>query len=265
MDFLVNLGSNILGEFLFWVGLGLFVYIAVRLTQNRFLDFFGVRNSRRLTVYLSNLWQQNTGRPTGSVLSGHEFRATRTITGLFGDAPFRLPELVKGLVDALFAGDRVDVSIEVSPLLAEEVRSSSMIVVGGTPKNITRRLYFESDLLCLAIVGEKAEPPSDIFKKELEPRVRIMTGPRSGEEIVGDYNFAIIEKVRNKEQGTVAIMCAGFRGDSSWAATEYLARNWRQLARKYGNDGFAICLGFPMSERYMEIYTEPIVVARFPD
>jgi hypothetical protein len=263
MNVLANLGTNILAEILFWLGFGILCYLAIRLAQGRFLDFFGVRGSRKLLVYLSNLWQGREGEPNGSVVSGQEFRATRTVAGLFGDAPLRLPELVRGLVDVLFSGDKVDVSIDVSPLLHEELRFTNMIVVGATAKNCVRRYYFASGLLSLCLAGESEQPQRDVFIKEVENRVRILKGPQTDQVIGGNYNLAIVERVRDEVHGVVVILCAGFRGDSSWAATEYLAKNWRMLAKEYRNKSFALCLGFPMSEGYMPSYVEPTVLARF--
>ena len=60
------------------------------------------------------------------------------------------------------------------------------------------------------------------------------------------------------------IMCAGVRSDGSWAATEYLARNWRKLARRHGEGCFAICLGFPKLAAYMDSYLEPMLVRQVP-
>jgi hypothetical protein len=263
--FFENLGSNLLADLLFWLGLGLIVWLTVRLTQRRFLDFFGVRESRRLTVHLSNLWDPRRGDPQGSVLAGHEFRVIRTVAGLFGDAPFRLPDLVRGLVDSFFLGQKVDFSVEVSPLSAKEIGFSdlnSLMIVGATPKNSVRRHYFESGLPYLTVVGEAKDSPDDIYRQVLSPRVRVMKGPQKDGEIIGPYNFAIVEKTHDGEHGMAIFMCVGFRGDSSWGATEYLAKNWRELSREYGDKDFALCLGFPMSERRMHSYVEPTVVAR---
>ena len=44
--------------------------------------------------------------------------------------------------------------------------------------------------------------------------------------------------------GTTVIFCVGRRGDTTWAATEYLARNWSSLQKEFGGEPFAVCLGF---------------------
>lgn len=264
MDFWVNLLNNILADGIFWLGFGVVLVLAIRIAQFRFLSFFGLQNKRKLIVYLSNLWQPTSGDPKSCILAGHEFRVTRTINSLFGDTPFRLPELVRGLVDSFWIGKELKILVEVSPLVTEKIEFTNMIVVGATPKNGVRRYYFGAGLPYLAIVGEQAEPLENVFDQVLTSRVKVMKGQRKGEEMPGEYNFAILERICDDEHGTVVFMCTGFRGDSSWAVTEYLARNWRELRKEYGNNDFAVCLGFPKSEEYMDTYVEPTVVASFP-
>ena len=75
----------------------------------------------------------------------------------------------------------------------------------------------------------------------------------------GEYNLAVIERICDEHSGTVVFMCIGQRGDGSWAATEYLARHWRELYKKYGDTSYARCLWFPFLGRPMDRYTEPIL------
>jgi hypothetical protein len=123
-------------------------------------------------VYLSNLWSPAAGHTRGRVLSGYEFRVTKSVDVLFGGPSHRLPELVRGLVDNLWIAKAIDAPVEVSPLTASEIEFSNMIVVGATPKNSVRRYYLRSGLLYLAIVGEQAEPLEDVFAKVLERGVK---------------------------------------------------------------------------------------------
>jgi hypothetical protein len=48
------------------------------------------------------------------------------------------------------------------------------------------------------------------------------------------------------------------RADTSWAATEYLIRNWKHLAAEFGDSNFVVCLGFPETEEYLDAYKEPL-------
>jgi len=272
MDFLASLISDIVANVIFWVGLGFLTWLSIKTTQSRFQKFFGLDTNRTLVVYLSNLWRLGEARPPGCVISGFEFRATESISSLFGIIPFRFPNLVRGLVDAFWTRNRPRITVSISPLAVDDLEFTSMIeftnmiVVGGTPKNSVRRYYFRTNALYLAIEGEERalDHTPDVFEKVLLPSVRVMKGQRKGEIIGKGYNLAIVEKIRDEEHGTVVFMCVGYRGDSSWAATEYLVRNWSRLHRITGNKVFALCLGFPKSEVHMDSYMEPIILASFP-
>ena len=265
MDFPISVASDLVATVLLWLILGLIVYIWLRLNQRDLLGFFGLNHNKELIVYLSNLWQPSEKSQAGSVISGHEFHSTESVVSLFGDSPRRLPELVRGLVDAMWAGAKPSVSIEVSPLREDDILFANMIVVGASPKNSVRRYYLKRGHLNFAVVGERDEPPQDVFETVLKSRVRYLTGSLEGEKVLGDFNVAIVEKILDKTRGTVVFFCVGSRGDSSWAAAEYLGRNWQKLRKRYRDRPFAICLGFPQMETYMSEYVRPKILARFPD
>ena len=264
MGAFAGLGSNILADLLFALGFGGFSYAIIRVAEHGFLDFFGVRESRTMVVYLSNLWDRSKGKPKSAIVSGHEFRVARSAGGLFDNASLRLPDVVKALVDTATAGRRVALSVEISPNDREGIVFSNMIVVGSTTKNTVRQHYFGRGLPWLTLCGEAAEPSPDIHESPIKPRVHVTQGPDAGCVIDQDYNYGIVEKLRDPEHNDCTVfLCAGMRGDSSWAATEYLVRHPRKLAWKYGNKPFALCLGFPQSEEYMETYVEPALVAGY--
>lgn len=54
----------------------------------------------------------------------------------------------------------------------------------------------------------------------------------------------MVEKIHDTARGTTVVFCLGRRGDTTRAATEYLARNWRSLQREFGDRPFALGLGF---------------------
>jgi hypothetical protein len=86
----------------------------------------------------------------------------------------------------------------------------------------------------------------------------VTRGEDKGEYPLGDVNPAIVEKCRDPERGTTVFFCLGIRGDGSWAATEYLIRNWKHLAAEFDDRDFVVCLGFPKTEKHLEDYKEPI-------
>ena len=95
----------------------------------RFSRFFGLVRIDRIGIYLSNLWSPQasllSGRTVGYTVSLDELRAAQSIDKLFGSAPLRLPDMVRGLVDALCLRRQVRCVIDVSPLKGEERRAGA--------------------------------------------------------------------------------------------------------------------------------------------
>lgn len=260
MKFLENLLINILANAIFWFVLGFLIWLFIKSTQSRFLRFFGLDKTRKLVVYLSNLWVPTTEKPKGYILSGHEFCVAELINSLFGSTPFRFPDIVRGLVDSFWIGKKIDKKITVSPLNIEELVFTNMILVGAAVRNNARRYYVDTKGPYLLTADDNSETQGNAFNAG----IKINKGHRKNEVITGNYNFAIVEKIFDDEHKTIVFMCVGTRGDSSWAATEYLVRHWRELRKKYKDKEFALCLGFPKSENYMNVYEEPIILNSFP-
>ena len=259
-NYLIDLFINILANVMFWLVLGLGFHCIIRRTQSEFLRFFGLEHNRKLIVYLSNLWLPTmTKKPPGCIVAGQEFKVPKTLGALFGSAPFRLPELVRGLVDSFWIGSKLDVDHRVSPLDGGVEPGSSMIVVGATTKNSVRRDYLNKGMIYVTIAGEPAERPSDIHVNPLEQRFIVMRGKLKGESLQrnGDHNLAIVERIRDEKNDIIVFMCTGSHGDSSWAATEYLVRHWHELFTRFRDKSFARCLWFPYTAGPMEDYSEP--------
>lgn len=248
---LADIASNIIANIVFWIGLGLAAAAAVRLGQRRFRRFFGLDKNEQLVVCLSNLWSSSTStRPRGYSISLHELRAAESVTRLFGSASFRLPDIVRGLVDAIYlGGHRYDFHNTVSPSATEDPKQfaelgGNLIVVGAAARNSIRKLYLDENLVSLRLSNELAEagphqqPPEGRF-------VEVLGGADVGRKITSDaLELAVVERIRDTARGTTVVFCLGRRGDTTWAATEYLARNWRSLEREFGDRPFALCLGF---------------------
>jgi hypothetical protein len=248
---LLDIATNVIANIVFWIGLGLIVAVLARIAQRRFRGFFGLRANQQLIVCLSNLWTTATStRPRGYTVSLHELRASETITRLFGSASFRLPDLVRGLVDAIYlGGHRYDFHSTVSPSATDDPKhfaglDSNLIVLGAAARNRIRELYLDENLVSLRVANEQPEDDPHQMPSE-EHYVEVLTGPDLGRRITSDsLEIAVVEKVHDTVRGTTVIFCLGRRGDATWAATEYLARNWRTLQREFGDGPFAVCLGF---------------------
>jgi hypothetical protein len=144
---LLDIATNVIANIVFWLGLGLVVAAMARVAQRRFRRFFGLHTNQQLAVCLSNLWTTVTSsRPRGYTVSLHELRASEAITRLFGSASFRLPDLVRGLVDAIYLGrHQYDFHSTVSPSPTDDPKhfselSCNLVVVGGASRNNVRRL-----------------------------------------------------------------------------------------------------------------------------
>jgi hypothetical protein len=261
MGFLLGLVSNIVANIVFWVLLGAVFWAFSTAVARRFSRFFGLVRVRSVAVFLSNLWTLEgspTGRPEGYTISLHELRAAQSVEKLFGSAPLRLPEVVRGLVDALWLRRQVQCATEVCPLQAGDADlDRNLIIVGSAVRNSVRARYVRAGLPSAILTGEDATP-DDLLKRGKTQSITILRGGSRSVVTLVDANLAIVEKCHDPDRGTTLFFCLGKRGDSTWAATEYLVRNWGNLAREFDDGEFVICLGFPYTEKYLEKYMEPL-------
>jgi hypothetical protein len=263
MSFLAAIGITIIANTVFWLSLGAAFWAASTVVARRFSKFFGIHRIASVTIYLSNLWTPATNpsrKFEGYTISLHELRAAQAVDKLFGAAPLRLPDLVRGFVDAIWLRHHVRCTTKVCPLQAENASlDSNMIIVGSSKRNTVRARYVRARLPSATLAGEDTDPGScSNATNILISRIVISRDGNRHEVSLAKMNLAIVEKCHDPERGTVLFFCMGPRADASWAATEYLIRNWRRLFREFGDDDFVICLGFPYTERYLEEYMEPL-------
>jgi hypothetical protein len=261
MGFFLGLMSNVAANIVFWVLLGsIFWFIGVTAAR-RFSRFFGLARVNSVAVYLSNLWTpqfSRSGKTVGYTIALHELRAAQSVDTLFSSAPLRLPDLVRGLVDALWLREHVRCETAVSPLEAEDADlDRNLVIVGSSARNAVRARYVRAGLPTAIITGEDspdyAGGPIDEVRS-----ITIKRGATSSTINFNDVNLALVEKCHDPDRGTTLFFCLGARGDSSWAATEYLVRNWKRLSGEFGDGDFVACLGFPKTEKYMNEYREPL-------
>jgi hypothetical protein len=69
--------------------------------------------------------------------------------------------------------------------------------------------------------------------------------------------LGVLEKIHDAHTGAAIFFCVGARGEITRVTTEYLVRHWRALRREFGDEPFAICLGFPEPASYYYEYGEP--------
>lgn len=263
MEFLTNVFTNMIANIAFWLILGAVFSAWVQVGQRNFRAFFGLARRPELSTCLSNVWKASErSRPRGYLVALHEIRASESVSNLFRSTSFRLPDLVRGLVDAIFLGaNRYRYSTSVSPAETDapqdfEQLGSNLIVVGSSWKNSIRRLYLQERRPSMQLsvetlsVGDSTQaPPASL--------VEVIAGPEAGRLVDKDGLYvAIVEKVLDESRNAVVFFCLGQRGDVTWAATEYLVRNWRSLRKEFGDRPFALCLGF-RDQSYTFDYREP--------
>jgi hypothetical protein len=145
-------------------------------------------------------------------------------------------------------------AIEVSPVNGGDADlDRNLIVVGGSARNSVRARYVQARLPTAILTGEDQVPVKQ------EQSITIIRGGTESKVNLAEVNVALIEKCRDPDRGTTVFFCLGIRADGSWAATEYLARNWKRLAAEFGDTDFVVCLGFPHTEKYAE---DPLPVGR---
>jgi hypothetical protein len=260
MGFFIGMLSNVLANLIFWILLGIVFWLTGTVVARRFSQFFGLRNVQGVTVYLSNLYKPTASlsrRPEGYVIPLHELRAAQSVEQILGSAPLRLPDLVRGLVDSLWLRGQIKSEISVSPPdSADADLSQNLIVIGGSVRNSIRAQYVKSGLPVATFLGEESR--AEVHRPiGATTTVLISQGDNKSERTYTNRNVAILEKRHDVYRGITVFFCAGVRGDASWMACEYLTRNWKSLAREFGNADFYICLGVPLTDRYLETYRKP--------
>ena len=255
MEFIIGTLSNIAANLIFWVLLGLVFWLVGLASSRRFVYFFGLRNSRGIAVYLSNLYAPGTStnsRSDGRTISIHELRGAQSVDRALGSAPIRLPELVRGLVDSIWLRGRIQSSTLVSPIDPANIDfGRNMIVIGSAVRNSVRAHYLNTRLPVVAFSGE--------YREYLSFQSTIVTSFDEGRTNLGqsDKNVGILEKCHDRNNGITVFFCVGKRADSSWAITEYLTRNWSKLVREFGDSEFLMYLEWPRMDTYLEDYIEP--------
>lgn len=271
MSLLENVLSSVIANFVFWIGLGVAFAIALRAGQRRLRRFFGLANGKTLHICLSNLWNP-TVLPASRVgkarylIGLNELEASRAIDSLFTTANFRLPDMVRGLVDSMWSSNTKRAETSIAPPIGGpggeyEYLDEPLIVIGGARWNSVRRHFIATNELSMQFSSEEA--PSVPATPGVPPVVQVKRGVGAGDISHDRLALAVLEKRRTGTARSVTFFCTGARGDLSRATTEYLIRNWRKLYHEFREDDFALCLGFPNeADGSLSKYVDPVVLRR---
>lgn len=245
--------ANILSDFIFVLLTALLGLLFYRLTRRRNLySFFGL-DSRRVVIYMSNLFIPRKGATsgfgglprsyTGSAIPYYEITMLPPLLRFFniiipgvGD----LPDILKTLTLS-------DIKIEykASPLAVGEIDDNSVIFSFGSPGyNVV------SDF-----VQKKLSPKMLMIKDNMQI-INAQTGDVMGE----GRNVAFLQKVFDKENQRWVFYAAGIDENGTKGALLYLIRNWSGLRRKYGKKAFSICFEFPWSKEDPKGFNKPKIL-----
>jgi hypothetical protein len=159
MGFLLGFVRSVAANIIFGLLLEIVFWAITTAVARRFSRFFGLYNIRSIAIYLSNLWSPELSRRKRAMLSLHELRAAQSVDQLFTSAPLRLPELVRGLVDAVWPGHPVRCVVEVSPPGTESADlDRNLVIVGSSARNSLRASYIRAGLPSAYLTDEIDTP-----------------------------------------------------------------------------------------------------------
>lgn len=252
MGLIGSVAAGLLANVLFWVTFGALAWLSARGARRRLNRFFGVESASCIRVIASNLYDgKEKNKDLAATLSLHEAKAASEIERLFSSAPIRLPELVRGLVDALWLPSQLRVEILVSPLeRAVSESADPAFILGSSSRNSTRRTYLE-----LSQVGAR-------FEREVNPPlgrsgVVLLSGRKA---VAAERQAVIVERTARVRGKPVTFFCLGDRADGTHHAVRWLVEHWRELERAHGDHSFIYVLEFRNDVPY-PAYHAPDVLA----
>jgi len=267
-EIIINVIANLLAALII-AFLGVGTYVLVLITERKKLfRFFGINSQQpNLGIYLSRLQIKPHGtigaEPLNAGYSGPSVTKIEYEGGsLLRDALnsnilFLLPKRLQGWLSQQHASlIVVNPSIEISPEDLgtppfDNMVSDNMIILGGGIYNRLAKRYLEHSSCQF------------YFSREEDGKriIRIKNGGMKDVEIPGrasNRELGIIQKIRDEKHGNTVFLCAGLGSSATFGCARFLAENWRQLQRRYKDEEFGICLGFPDQSPDDESVVQPI-------
>jgi hypothetical protein len=215
-----NIASNLL-TILIVAGVGWLIYFFTR--RRRLLAFFGLKDRKRLVLYLSNVRVQSGGSLgidgipraySGTAIPSNETMLIPLFQRLFN---FVIPGLTEqpGLLKWLLISD-VAVESLPSPSRATEVEKDATFITVGSPAYNSASLRIEQAL-----------NPLGRFNAEY-------AGFSLDEaHAITDLRCGFIQRVIDQVSGQTAFYVAGMSSLGTTGAAYFLAARWSYLAEKY--------------------------------
>ena len=231
-NWLESIAQDLVAELLFLLILLALGWLLYRVTHRRpLLSFFGIRGSKRLVVYLSNLSIQRGGalgvdglpRSFGeSALPAYEAALTPWLQRLFN---YVVPGTTEqpGFLKWLQLSD-VDVEFFPSPFDESEIERDSTIIAVGSPGYNVASSYVEDSLHS---IGRFTNDNNAITLEGSSP-------------LHGDH-YAFVQRAGNTKPP--AFYVAGISSQATTGAVRFLVNHWRDLNGKYpGGKPFCVML-----------------------
>jgi hypothetical protein len=221
-DIVINVVSDIVTILLLLLVAWL---ILVLTNRNRLLDFFGVRKSRKIVVYLSNIRVIQGGSQGidgqirsyfGSAVVFSELFVATKFDELFS---YPLPTFddKPGILRKLLLTD-VTVKLLLSPLNDKQLESAASFITFGSPGYNKASDFFEQK-------GSMAH-----FCQENGQMVV------NGVTIPNDGIYGFVERIVETEKDRSLYYVAGTTEPGTRGAADYLVTQWEKLQKRYGNE-----------------------------
>jgi hypothetical protein len=257
MTMLENILTNIVSDMIFLLLSVLTACLVLILPQRRkLLRFFGIKEQKRMVVYISNLQIRPSSSSTQVVASGTmapvsystpggAFGIDDTLCSYTGNAVvfseimaanqyrdlfnFFIPSLSdkSNLLGTILFSD-VKVATFISPKINENIESYGAIIALGSPGYNAVSSYIERELQSQVTFSDE----NDKFQVEGIPSF-------------ADLNYGFVERVFDKVNNRTCFYIAGLFEESTIRASQYLIAQWKNLQKRHGHDKpFVIVLKF---------------------
>jgi hypothetical protein len=221
-DYWVSVSENIVAAVIWSVLVAATVFFVYWFRRRRVLKFFGLQNHARVVIYASRLWvpAYTSLGPDGQERSfegiaspGYEAKLIAKMY-IFFDGWAPLPKWAGSL-----SWENIAVEPVVSPPPGEIEQHATLIAIGSPGYNIVSEAI-ESDLA----------PPVRFARNEAGYDNSALELPR-GSVLDDPFNGAV-QRLVNTSTGQVAFYVGGPSAAGTTAATNYLLREWKTLAKR---------------------------------
>jgi hypothetical protein len=228
------------------------------------LRFFGIAGpDAKQLVYMSTVFVQRFGASNytmeprsffGPAIPTYEFQVVQILHELWREPTLEnLPKLLRPTFRHLsWRLQPVQLDIRSSPQRASDVKlGGSIVTVGGQHYNVATKLFFDTLRPRMTLSDDGW---SVVFLDEEEP-------PNiQAPELPKFEDYGIVQRLFHIPSNTTAFVVAGLGTTGTTGAANYLANNWHDLSKRFGNEPFALCLGFQNLQKNPNSFLEPVVI-----